>query len=294
MRPKSKCSLFGIVFLLLFSGNIHAQDSVRLIRPANTFVYELKSAINSTTYQISIALPQNYKSDDSTRYKVVYFLDGNIWFPLAVSEYNTMNKADALEPLIIVAIGYQVPDFTYDIAHRTHDYTPSVFQKADSSMSMLHSCIVKSGGADDFLHVLEKEIIPFVESRYKTSPERILAGHSLGGLFTTYALVKKPELFSDYFIFSPSLWWDNSFIFQYDEFVLPELPGRKLQVNFFIGAKETERMLKDAKRFSKSMKKKNHKIADVVYLEIDDSDHFTSLPVFTSYLFKQFRIESEK
>ncbi len=294
MVQKFWLSLLGVLYLLLFSCNLYAQDSVRLIKPANSFVYELKSEINATTYQISISLPKNYSPTDSTRYQTVYFLDGNMWFPLAVAQYNTMNKADALEPLIVVAIGYQVPDFTYDIARRTHDYTPSVSARADSSMSRLHNCVVKSGGASDFLLVLEKEIIPFVESHFKTNAERSLAGHSLGGLFTTFALVKNPALFSNYFIFSPSLWWDNSFMFQFDKMVFSEISDRMLNVKFVVGADETDRMVKDAYRFSKNVKKKNHKKVDVVFKKVPNSDHFTALPAFVSYLYSCFQIEKLK
>jgi hypothetical protein len=37
----------------------------------------------------------------------------------------------------------------------------------------------------------------------------VLSGHSYGGLFTTYAFYKKPNLFQAHFITSPSLFWEN-------------------------------------------------------------------------------------
>jgi tetratricopeptide (TPR) repeat protein len=40
-------------------------------------------------------------------------------------------------------------------------------------------------------------------------PYRILAGHSLGGLFAIHAMVSRPDLFNSYVAVSPALQWDN-------------------------------------------------------------------------------------
>lgn len=285
--------VLGVLGCCFFAKKIVAQDSIRTISPTNSYVYKLISKVNSTDYQINVALPKDYNENDSIRYPVVYFLDGNIWFPLAVAEYNTMNKAGALQPLIIVAIGYQVPDFTYDIVHRTRDYTPSVMSEADSSMSKLYNCVVKSGGADSFLDVIENEIIPFVDKKFKTNTNKSLTGHSLGGLFATYALVKRPDLFQQYFIFSPSLWWDNDYMFQFLEKELPVSKNKKLVAHFAIGANETKRMVGDLKEFLRRFRKANSKAIETDYLKVCESDHFTALPTFVSFLFLHFTIRIE-
>ena len=49
-----------------------------------------------------------------------------------------------------------------------------------------------SGGADRFLDFFEKELVPFVESGYRTAPFRIFAGHSAGGLFALHAMRARP------------------------------------------------------------------------------------------------------
>ena len=40
--------------------------------------------------------------------------------------------------------------------------------------------------------------------------QKSLYGHSFGGLFTLYALLKNDGVFSNFFIASPSLWWGGS------------------------------------------------------------------------------------
>ena len=56
---------------------------------------------------------------------------------------------------------------------------------------------------------LERELIPYVESNFRTHPYRLLEGHSFGGLFSTYALMNKPELFNAFIIQAPALWWNK-------------------------------------------------------------------------------------
>ena len=56
---------------------------------------------------------------------------------------------------------------------------------------------------------IEKELQPYIETKYKTNNDKTIIGQSLGGLFATEVLLKKPTLFNKYIIISPSLWWDN-------------------------------------------------------------------------------------
>jgi hypothetical protein len=69
-----------------------------------------------------------------------------------------------------------------------------------------------SGGADKFLKFIETELIPEVEKRYRVQPYRILAGHSLGGLFAIHAMISRPEVFNSYVAVSPALQWDDEVV----------------------------------------------------------------------------------
>ena len=50
------------------------------------------------------------------------------------------------------------------------------------------------GGARAFLSFIKEELIPVVDTRYRTNPsDRALSGASYAGLFTLYALFEEPE-----------------------------------------------------------------------------------------------------
>ncbi len=66
-----------------------------------------------------------------------------------------------------------------------------------------------SGGADDFLKLLEEEIVPEAEKDLRGEPAwRGITGYSLAGLFAVYAPYKS-DLFSRVASMSGSLWFPN-------------------------------------------------------------------------------------
>lgn len=173
--------------------------------------YKLKSKLNKNSYQLFVSLPKYYSKTDSTKYPVLYLLDGNYTFPIAHSTRQLLDFAGSLEDVIIVGIGYTweksyEPWFT----GRWNDLTPSFDIKSDTSRSFLAMLKLKtgsltSGGAQEFMNILKNEIIPFVEKNYKVNGDKGIEGHSLGGLFAAYCLLQEPQLFNRYGINSPSL-----------------------------------------------------------------------------------------
>jgi predicted alpha/beta superfamily hydrolase len=57
-----------------------------------------------------------------------------------------------------------------------------------------------TGHSDKFTLFLEKELQPFVQSKFKTNQSKTIIGQSLGGLLATEILFKKPGLFNKYLL----------------------------------------------------------------------------------------------
>ncbi len=266
------------VLILLFAVNVHSQPVSEGVVIPNTSEYILKSDINHVSYRLSISLPAQYSDSVNSRFPVLYFLDGNVWLPLASSVLQSINKLEFIEPIIMVGIGYEVETFEYDVVQRTYDYTPTPDYSADSSMTFRYKTPIRSGGADTFLLVLEQEIIPFIDSLFRTNNSRTIAGHSLGGLFATYVLLEKPRLFSNYIIASPAAWWD-------DDILLLQLKARKNMVMpdgkvlLGIGEKETKRMRYSAAKLKNLLRNKMKKKDCFRFERVKGCDHFTVIPV---------------
>lgn len=149
-----------------------------------------------------VNLPRDY-SESSKRYPVIYLLDAQWDFSTLVSLYGQLNYDGDIPDLIIIGVtwGGEKPN-------------PSQLRIRDFSPTKL-SAHPNSGGADKFLAFFKQELIPFVDNKYRSSQKRILVGSSLGGLFTTYTMLKEPELFNAYLLTAIASQWDNEAILRF-------------------------------------------------------------------------------
>jgi len=178
-------------------------DSYPHVALDNTYTIPLDSQITPAKYQITIALPANYNESESQdeHYPVVYLLDSEYAFAIANSLMQFLGGRKVWDNTIIVGVGYQDNPENY-WPNRNRDYTPVARILAPGY-----------GEADAFLRSLKEEIFPLVESTLRVEPQRTLVGYSYGGLFATYTALVAPEVFSNYVMISPSLWFGDYFIF---------------------------------------------------------------------------------
>lgn len=148
-------------------------------------------------------------------YPVVYVLDGAGHFSSVVGMMQQLSSVNGntMCPQMIV-VGIKNTD-------RTRDFTPTHVD-ADPSM-MLDSIFAKtSGGGENFIAFIEKELMPHIESKYPTAPYKMLIGHSFGGLMVMQAFTHHTDLFNSYICIDPSMWWDNQKLLKETQKVLAE------------------------------------------------------------------------
>lgn len=170
------------------------------------------SSANGKTYQLYVSLPVGYSPDDLTRYPVLYVLDAYCTYPLISSVHALLDYGGDIEKVIIVAIGDKDQSNKQWLISRTLDYTPSSDFFADSDIARgagLNAFDIKSGGAKAFAATIRKDIIPFIDKTYRTTADRGIFGHSLGGLFAGYCLINESGLFNRYGMSSPSFLWNK-------------------------------------------------------------------------------------
>lgn len=152
-------------------------------------------------YHIYIRLPEDYGSSD-TDYPTVYVLDGDILFPMIAAYHLLLHYDEPAPDAIIVGIAYGT--FDRDGGnYRDTDYTAPPLDDGDPE-----------GGAAAYQRFLETELIPLVESRFRSDPDkRILVGQSRGGQFVLYSAFSKPDLFWARIASNPALTPNPSFFF---------------------------------------------------------------------------------
>jgi predicted alpha/beta superfamily hydrolase len=156
-------------------------------------------------YQLSVGLPASYAKETARRYPVVYVTDGYWDFQKLDAIRGALVFDKVVPEFIIVGLGYAGENLDYGTL-RTWELSPVRLGGPDT------------GHAAEFLATIETEIIPFVEREYRADPgHRVLAGASLGGLFTLYAMYSKPDLFSAWVAVTPAVAVNEGWLLGYEE-----------------------------------------------------------------------------
>ncbi len=133
-----------------------------------------------------------------------------------------------------------------------------------------------TGGSTKFMTFIERELQPFIQKNYKTNNSKTIVGQSLGGLFATEVLLKKPGLFDNYIIVSPSLWWDNESLLAIAPGLLAKQDDKNCKVYISIGS-EGKQMEDDAKHLVEILQTAGKKNLHVDLAPLPDENHLTIL-----------------
>ena len=155
--------------------------------------FEIHSKVLNETRPLLIATPEGY-DQGTDRYPVLYLLDGDENFVQTVGIVQSLIESDRIPPMLVVGIAN---------TERVRDLTPPTQVETENRF------LPKNGGADTFLRFISGELIPYVDTHYRTRPYKVLVGHSLGGLFAVYTLASNPTLFNAYMAIDPTLSWND-------------------------------------------------------------------------------------
>ncbi len=161
----------------------------------NRIVDSIFSKTLSESRDFWVRLPDNFQPDNDEKYAVIYLLDGFSLESTLEAVYGNY-WGHYLPHMILVGVSNR--------SNRTRDLTTSqIKMRRGSAMDS------ETGGAETFTKFMEKELIPYIDSKYPTMNYRTLIGHSYAGLFTINMLVNHKHLFQNYIAIDPSLDWDD-------------------------------------------------------------------------------------
>ena len=165
-----------LFFVLLFSGlkfSAFAQKDNDLVVCGHYRI--IKSEKMGEERTLLISLPENYSKSEKS-FPVIYKLDGekgNFMFTQSSAFY------------------------LYDMTGETPDFIVVGIKNTNRRRDMS-----TDSNSIKFSEFLSSELIPFIESNYRTNGFRILAGQSQSAVFTLYTFLKQPKLFDAYILAS--------------------------------------------------------------------------------------------
>jgi predicted alpha/beta superfamily hydrolase len=195
-----------LVFLLIVS-SASAQQG-RFFPSIITETKHLSSSIVGDEFEISVSLPLFARKD--TTYPVLYVTDANIDFAMSTQIAGMLQLGNEMPRVILVGIGYRTDSLSKWLSLRSKHLTPTAIPDPTRNKW-------STGGAPLFLKFIREELLPFIKANYPASQSSAYFGYSYGGLFGLYVLFHQPETFERYIIGSPSIWFDSTVTFRYEE-----------------------------------------------------------------------------
>lgn len=190
-------------------------------------------------------LPKDYQASGK-KYPVIYMHDGQNLFNEQTAGFGEWGIDEALDTLMkkynkeVIVIGI---DHGGD--KRMTEYNP--FDNAKFG----------KGEGEAYVEFLVKTLKPFIDKNYRTlkdSAHTFIAGSSMGGLISLYAVAKYPNTFGGAGIFSPAFWVAPQL---FDEIAKASF-GTHRKLFFYAGGKESETMVSDMDRMIDVIKKKHN------------------------------------
>ncbi|MBB5620473.1 hypothetical protein HDE69_001522 [Pedobacter cryoconitis] len=259
---------FLLLFVALFSNVSRSQDkTVNIQTSTKPFVLgitdEIQSAQLAEKRSLNIYLPEGYDQDTKMTYPVIYLLDGSAnedFIHIAgLVQYCTMIQVMPKSIVVGIANVDRKRDFTF----------PTTVQQDLKDFPT-------TGKSEKFIAFMEKDLQSYIQQKYRTNASKTIIGQSLGGLLATEVLLKKPELFNNYVIISPSLWWDNESLLAKAPELLKSAAARNIKVYVSVGT-EGKVMEQDAANLAAVLKKSADQSLQLIFNPMPAENHLTIL-----------------
>ena len=242
----------------------------------NTEVHLLQSSHVDQEYKLLISLPDGYTESEDT-YPVVYVTDAT-WF---FSIFHSFVRFLPIPSMIVVGISYP-PEATVDPASlRARDFLPTKNIEEENERSALKKYRIESGGGSNFLLFIREELLPLIESHYRTkADDRTLWCYSFGGTFGLYTLFKHPDTFNRYIVGAPDLRWDNRVCFAYEREYAEQATDLAAKLYLCVGTLDQDRHDQNASHlfeFHEILKRRNYASLDMEFEVFRGETHLTGI-----------------
>ncbi|MBM3415858.1 MAG: alpha/beta hydrolase [Bacteroidetes bacterium] len=233
--------------------------------------------------RVWVYLPENYyTAPKNYRWPVLYMHDGQNVFDDATSFAGEWGVDEFLDTAMIQTSLVVAIDNGGD--KRLNEYCPY-----DFSVNLNGGNIFSGKGEGNaYVDFIAQTLKPYVDKTYRTKKDRqntSIAGSSMGGLISLYAILKYPKVFGAAGVFSPAFWVAPNI---FDDI---KTKGKKVKarVYFYAGKQESESMVPDMlKVLVEMMKVSASKMTTVIR---DDGKHNEpawrkEFPLFYYWIFR--------
>jgi len=181
--------------------------------------------------KIWIYLPPGY-AGSKKKYPVLYMHDGQNLFDDYTSAYGEWGVDECLDSMIKNGKPASIVVGIDNGPKRINEYNP--YNNAEYG----------NGEGEAYVAFLAETLKPYIDKHFRTLSSKentFIAGSSLGGLISYYAMLRYPDVFGKGGMFSPSFWIAPE-MNQLTDSLAPKIKG---QFFFYVGENESENMVSD-------------------------------------------------
>lgn len=164
-----------------------------------------EQTIHSNTLNHEVKYLQHSVGDLNNKGSVnlLVLLDGDEYFGFASDILNLYESDEKINPTIVIGL-------SSSIESRWKYYTPTNATASENSDDETKELFKISGEFNNYSEFVEKEIIQTLEKELNLEfRNKVIFGHSMGGLGALSFMVHKPHIFNNYILASPSVLWDE-------------------------------------------------------------------------------------
>ncbi|MFC4655001.1 alpha/beta hydrolase [Rheinheimera marina] len=257
-RTKLKSASLAVMLLMLASPGVLAKGStaaanVTVLEPAFQMPGLQRSRI------LRLYLPPDYQSSNDS-YPVLYMHDAQNLFDASTSYAGEWRVDESLNQLAQQGLKLIVVGIDNGGEFRNQELLP------------YSGPPIGQAQGDQYLQFLVTVVKPYIDQHYRTKADAAntgIMGSSMGGLISHYALLKYPQVFGRYGLFSPSYWAVGANVQQFSQ-QLP-LPGQRLY--FYMGLQEGGSMVPDIERLVHKLVAKGMTAQQAQYRLVEGADH---------------------
>ena len=192
------------------------------------------------TRRIWVYLPADYATSKK-KFPVLYMHDGQNLFDEATSGFGEWGVDECLDSLFTQGHKECIVIGIDNGAKRMSEYNPYGFQTYGI------------GEGDKYVDFIASTLKPYVDKTFRTKADKkntFIAGSSMGGLISFYAVMRYPGVFGGAGIFSPAFWTASGLENDLNK------TGKKIRSKlfFYAGGKEGDRMIPDMKKIEADVK----------------------------------------
>jgi predicted alpha/beta superfamily hydrolase len=166
-----------IILLSIFSTTCFSQVKIE----------NFNSPILKGQRELSVYLPPSYEKNPNKKYPLLILLDGDYLLDPFLSTIRYSSAWDDLPEVIVVGI------------HQNKDNARLTDCGVDAFSGM------PDGKSVEFFDFLALELVPYIQSEFRTTPFKIIAGHDVTAAFLNFFLYQKKSQFNAYISMSPEL-----------------------------------------------------------------------------------------